>query len=236
MENQTMQERGGVGRPGAVLFDLDGTLIDTEPLYADAGGELVEGWGGLWTPGHRERAVGMPLSDFVVMLQQAGVDESPEVITDLVLSRVDAMLGEKDVWREGARELVESVLASGVQTALVTMSYRATVERVLVSQGMPAFGVSVTGDEVSRSKPDPEAYLVAAKKLGVSPAECVVLEDSVQGITAAHDAGMVCIAVPDGGVVQTDLHDEMWPELSSEQGAKGVDDVVAAFVRASRGN
>ncbi|MGP9724322.1 HAD family hydrolase [Corynebacterium sp. AOP40-9SA-29] len=235
MENQTMQGRGGVGRLGAVLFDLDGTLIDTEPLYADAGGELVEKWGGLWTRGRRERAVGMPLSDFVVMLQQAGVDESPEVITDLVLSRVDAMLGEKDVWREGARELVESVLASGVPTALVTMSYRATVERVLVSQGMPTFGVSVTGDEVSRSKPDPEAYLVASQKLGVPPAECVVLEDSVQGITAAHNAGMVCIAVPDNGVVQTDLYDEVWPELSSQQGAKGVDDVAAAFARASRG-
>jgi HAD superfamily hydrolase (TIGR01509 family) len=214
--------------PAAVFFDVDGTLIETEHLYAIAGSELVIAAGHPWTQAHVDAAVGTALDDFAVQLQDAGVRKQEEEIIGHVVDRVNTLITTEDVWREGAVELLQSVAASGVLFGLVTMGYRETVDRVLDRAGIPNFPVIVTGDVVNFGKPHPEAYLRAATALGVEPAECIALEDSVLGLTAAGAAGMRRIAVPPSGGLDEDLFDAWWPTLVG----RGINDVVKVFANA----
>ncbi|WP_066589578.1 HAD family hydrolase [Corynebacterium provencense] len=213
--------------PEAVFFDFDGTLIDTEHLYAIAGGELVTASGHEWTQAHIDAAVGTALDDFAVQLQDAGVRKREEEIIGHVVDRVNDMIVTEDVWRQGAVELLQSVAGSGVPFGLVTMGYRETVDRVLDRPGVPEFPVIVTGDTVTRGKPHPEAYLRAAEALGVDPAASVALEDSVLGLTAAGAAGMRRIAVPPTGGLPEELFDVWWPSLVG----RSMEDVTEAFLR-----
>lgn len=214
--------------PAAVFFDFDGTLIETEHLYAIAGGELVTAAGQPWTQAHVDAAVGTALDAFAVQLQEAGVRKEEEEIIGHVVDRVNTLITSEDVWRDGAVGLLQSVAASGVPFGLVTMGYRETVDRVLDRAGIPDFPVIVTGDVVSFGKPHPEAYLRAAKALGVDPVKCIALEDSVLGLTAAGAARMRRIAVPPTGGLDEDLFDAWWPTLVGRR----LEDVVDVFTKA----
>lgn len=183
--------------PAAVLWDMDGTLVDTEPYWIDAEFEIVEMHGGTWSHDHAKALVGSDLLDSGAYIREhGGVDRSPAEIVEMLLDRVVARVRAEVPWRPGARELLGSVRAAGVDTALVTMSWRRFAEEVVTCLPTGSFTVSVTGDEVARGKPHPEPYLLAAERLGVRPEQCVAIEDSPTGVRSALAAGCHVIGVP----------------------------------------
>lgn len=214
-----------MSEPSAVFFDLDGTLIDTENLYAEAGRELVLNSGGSWGQEDNEAAIGTALDDFAVQLQDLGVEGEVDKLISLVVSRVNDMIGSRDVWREGAIDLLYSLSNSGMPIGLVTMSYRETVDQVFSQVVLPDFQVEITGDVVTRGKPDPEPYQLAAQKMGFDPASCVVLEDSVLGLTSARRAGMRTIAVSPLSDEYRHLFDVEWLTLTG----RNAEELVEAF-------
>jgi HAD superfamily hydrolase (TIGR01509 family) len=186
-----------LGRPDAVLFDMDGTIVDTEPYWIASEFEVVEMHGGSWSMEHAKAVVGFDLLDAARYIATNGrIDVEPHTIVEMLLDRVVARLREAVPWRPGARELLAAVVAAGVPTALVTMSWRRFADEVVKCLPPGSFTVSVVGDEVSQGKPHPEPYLLAAAKLGVDPARCVAIEDSPTGVRSAVAAGCRVIAVP----------------------------------------
>lgn len=176
---------------------MDGTLVDTEPLWIAAEKELVVSYGGRWTDEMAHELVGSPLLVSGQLIRDnSPVTLSAEEIVDYLLERVIAGMRRHVPWRPGAELLLQSLVARGVPNALVTMSY-ASFAGVLVD-AVPAgtFSVVVTGDTVSHGKPHPEAYLTAVEQLGVDAADCVAIEDSIPGVRAAVAAGVPTIAVP----------------------------------------
>lgn len=182
--------------PAAVLFDMDGTLVDTEPYWMRAEREIVEAHGATWTHEDALGAVGQALVTTGTMLRDAGVPLEPAEIVAWLVARVNDQLRETVPWRPGVLELIEELGAAQVPCAMVTMSYRSQAE--VVAGGAPAgtFTHLVTGDEVTHGKPHPEPYLVAAGLLGVPIEECVAIEDSGPGITSALASGARTLGVP----------------------------------------
>ena len=176
---------------------MDGLLVDTEPLWFETEGEVMARLGASWGKEDQERLLGGSMDNTVgYILAKATRPASPAEVarwmTDGMLKR--AAEGRVIV-RPGARELLAEVAAAGLPHALVTGSQRPFTEAVLASTGL-SFTVTVTGDDVTRTKPDPEPYLLAAKLLDASPEQCVALEDSPNGVTSATAAGCHVIAVP----------------------------------------
>lgn len=181
----------------AVLWDLDGTLVDTEPSWIAAEYRLVERYGGSWSDEHAKAQVGNPLVVTGQYLHEhGGVPLPAERIVQLLLADVVADVGREVHWRPGVRRLLAECRELGLATGLVTMSYRELAEAVTNRLPAGSFDVLVTGDEVVRGKPDPECYLAAADRLGVDPARCLAIEDSVTGVAAAEAAGCRVVAVP----------------------------------------
>jgi HAD superfamily hydrolase (TIGR01509 family) len=193
----------------AVLFDMDGILVDSEPVWYVIEGELVERLGGTWGRHHQARCIG------------GTVDATCRYIaeltgTHLTIDEIQAeiMHGMAEHFRttlpviEGAVELVDAVRARGVRTALVTSSYRILVEAALDKLGAERFDVTVSGDEVGRGKPHPEPYLTACDRLGVAPRDAVVVEDATNGVLSAVAAGCQVVVVPSVAPVEpgTDRH------------------------------
>ena len=182
--------------PDAVLWDLDGTLVDTEPYWIDAEYELTGAHGVTWTHEHAMAVVGMALLDAAQVMVDAGVPLAGPEVVDFMVSRVVARLREQVPWRPGARRLLRELADAGVPCALVTMSYRSIADVVVEAAPAGAFGVVVTGDSVTRGKPHPEPYLQAVEKLGVEASRTVAIEDSPTGIASATAAGTRPLAVP----------------------------------------
>ncbi|GAA2105099.1 HAD family phosphatase [Microlunatus panaciterrae] len=182
----------------AALWDFDGTLADTEPLWVAAEFELVEGLGASWDEAHAEQLVGNSLLDSgAYILEVIGrQDLTPAWVVEQLLGRVVEQLRSRPIpWRPGALELLASFGEAGIPCALVSASYRVLLEAVFEQLPDGAFTVSVAGDEVSRGKPHPEPYLSACAKLGVHPTNCVVFEDSSTGARAGNAAGALVLAV-----------------------------------------
>jgi len=179
--------------PAAVLWDMDGTLVNTEPLWMAAETELVESWGGTWTHEDGLTLVGNPMKVSGEILQGRGVGLTVDEIVDFLNTRVAAAVAEHTPWQPGARELLAAVAEAGVPQALVTSSYRELADPFARVAGV--FAAVVAGDEVDRPKPDPQPYLLAAKHLGVDIADCVVVEDSPAGITSGVASGARVLAV-----------------------------------------
>ncbi|MCW2497909.1 HAD family phosphatase [Jatrophihabitans sp.] len=181
----------------AVLIDMDGTLVDTEPYWMAAEFALVDEFGGSWSDEHAHALVGNALLTSAHYLREhGGVDLEPELIVERLLTSVVAAAREELPWRPGARELLASLRAADVPVALVTMSYDVLAQTMI--DGLPAgtFDAVITGDQVVDGKPHPEAYLTAAARLGVDPTHCVAIEDSPTGLASAEAAGCVVVAVP----------------------------------------
>jgi HAD superfamily hydrolase (TIGR01509 family) len=180
--------------PAAVLWDLDGTLVDTEPLWREEETALVAQYGGRWSLEDGLALVGTALPVYARALNAAGVDMAPDAIIDWISTRIIARQAERAQWQPGARELVEALRAAGVPQALVTSSYRNLTQPV-VRDAAGALAFVVPGDEVRNPKPHPEPYLLAASRLGVAAEACVVVEDSRAGVTAGLAAGAHVLAV-----------------------------------------
>jgi HAD superfamily hydrolase (TIGR01509 family) len=181
----------------AVLFDMDGLLVDTEPLWFETEAEVMARLGAPWTKLDQEQLLGGSMDNTVGYLLARATRPAPPA--DVARWMTEGMLRRaaegRVMVRPGARELLAEVAAAGVPHALVTGSQRPFTEAVLASTGF-RFPVTVTGDDVARTKPDPEPYLLAAKLLDADPEQCVALEDSPNGVASATAAGCHVVAVP----------------------------------------
>ena len=183
--------------PAAVLWDMDGTLVDTEPYWIEAEFALAERYGGAWSREHALALVGNDLIESGRYIRtHMGIDLAPEEIVEELLDGVIAGVEREVPWRPGALELLAALRADDVPCALVTMSYQRFVTPVLGGLPEHSFPVVVTGDNVSRGKPHPEPYLEAARLLGVDPRDCVAIEDSETGTRSAEAAGCAVLVVP----------------------------------------
>ena len=190
--------------PAAVLFDLDGTLLDSEDLWWEAECRVVSSWGGRWTREDQAHCLGGPLKRVTTyMARETGSPHMPERIGAELLAEMESLLRSGDLqWRPGGLELLTECRAAGVPTALVSASHRrlldAVAEAVAHHPGMPdpAFDTTVAGDEVDQGKPHPEPYLEAARRLGVLIDDCVVIEDSPTGVASGQASGAFVLAVP----------------------------------------
>ena len=181
----------------AVLWDMDGTIVDTEPYWFAAEHAVVAEHGDYWSDDLARSVVGFDLLDSGrFMIEHGGVRLTPHEIVELLLDSVVSELKREVPWRTGARELLADVRSAGIPTALVTMSWRRFADEVITALPKGAFDISVVGDDVERGKPHPDAYLLAAERLGVDITKCVAIEDSPTGVASALAAGAIVLAVP----------------------------------------
>lgn len=182
----------------AALFDLDGLLVDSEPIWSIAEREVMTWLGGPWNAEVKAACLGKAISiSSRLLVETAGSDVDPALVQDRLLVRMAELFRTRLPWHAGARELLDALAARGVPLALVSSSYRVLVNAALETLGAGRFAVTLAGDEVAHPKPHPEPYVTAADRLGVSPAACVVFEDSPAGAAAAEAAGCRCVVVPD---------------------------------------
>ncbi len=182
----------------AVVFDMDGVLVDTEHLWDEVREELTEEWGGRYTPEAQEAMMGMSSPEWSRYLHEVvGLREPPEVINEEVVRRMLARYETDLPVVPGAVEAVQRLASAGLRLALASSSNRELIDAVLRRLELASyFEVTVSSEEVARGKPAPDVYLEVARRLGVAPARCAAVEDSASGIRAAHAAGMHVIAYP----------------------------------------
>lgn len=218
----------------AVLFDMDGTLVDSEKLWDVAIQKLYARFGGVLTPEVRQSTVGGSAEGVMqIVYTDLGMDLDPDHMAATAdwLHEITGELFDAGLpWCDGARELLDALWTHGVPMALVTNTRRALTERALDSIGRHYFTASICGDEVPRGKPAPDLYRRAAELMGFSPQECLAIEDSVTGAASAESAGCPVLVVPNdievpitqrrrhvdtlAGLAVTDLHD-IFAELGS---------------------
>ena len=180
----------------AVLFDMDGLLIDSEPLWLEAETAVMARLGVQWTQADQRQLLGGSLERSVsYMLAKAAQPVPPAALAAWLMADITERVRRGVPLRPGARELLASVARAGLPRALVTSSERTFADAVLASAGL-RFDVLVCADDVTATKPDPESYLLAAKLIGVPPGDCFALEDSPNGVASAEAAGCRVIAVP----------------------------------------
>jgi HAD superfamily hydrolase (TIGR01509 family) len=189
---------GEISRPPkAVLFDMDGTIVDTEPYWIATEFELAEKYGGSWSTEHALELVGNDLIESGRYIREhMGIELEPAEIVEQLLDGVVAKVEEAVPWRPGAVELLAALRADGVPCALVTMSYKRFVAPILAHLPEGAFTAVITGDSVTQGKPHPEPYLKAAAELGFATEDCLAIEDSNTGARSAEAAGCTVLVVP----------------------------------------
>jgi HAD superfamily hydrolase (TIGR01509 family) len=182
----------------AVVFDMDGVLVDTERLWDEVREELTTEWGGRYTPEAQEAMMGMSSLEWSHYLHETvGLRERPETINAEVVRRMLARYETDLPVIPGAVEAVRRIAEAGLRLALASSSNRELIDAVLRRLDLTAeFAVTVSSEEVARGKPAPDVYLEAARRLDVEPARCAAVEDSASGIRAARAAGMRVLAYP----------------------------------------
>jgi len=182
----------------AVIFDMDGLLVDSEPVWDRARKSMADGAGKPWTEDDHKALMGVSTAEWAdYMIEHLELDLSPEEVVNEVVERMIAMYRTGIPYLPGAVAAVD-LAARHFRTALASGSHPALIDAVTADGAMAGrFEVIVSGDEVARGKPSPDVYLAAAERLGLDPRECVCLEDSGNGILAGARAGMRVVAVPD---------------------------------------
>lgn len=182
----------------AVLWDMDGTLVDSEPVWARVQIDLLSGLGASWTIEDSVSLVGSDLRD-AVKVWMSRIPEgriTAEELAERMFTEVVESLRQEVVFRPGAVELLQALNKEEIPCALVSASYRVMIDAALSHLPGDLFDLIVAGDEVKHGKPHPEPYLTAARKLGVDPADCIVIEDSPGGTASGTAAGAFVVAVP----------------------------------------
>lgn len=199
----------------AVLFDMDGTLVNSEPLWELTLHELAAEYGGTLTDAARISMVGsdMPTSMEILHADLGQPWRDIAVSSSRITELTERLFANGLPWREGARELLAEVRAAGIPMALVTSTERRLVEVALATLGRDTFDAIVCGDEVSNTKPHPAPYLRAAELLGVDIADCVAIEDSPAGVRSAVAAGAAVVGVPGDVVLSGELGATIVPSL-----------------------
>jgi HAD superfamily hydrolase (TIGR01509 family) len=187
----------GSSEPAAVIFDLDGVLIDSEVVWDDARRELVEETGGSWREDAQRAMMGMSSREWSrYMADELGVPMSAEAISAAVVERLERHYRERLPLIRGAREAVIA-LASHWPLAIASSANRSIIALVLKLADLgDCFAASISSEEVAHGKPAPDVYLAAAERISRDPRSCAAVEDSANGIRAAASAGMGVIAIP----------------------------------------
>ena len=203
-----------MSRPAAVIFDLDGVLVDSESVWNNARRELVLQTGGQWRDDAPRAMMGMSSVEWSrYMAEELGVPMSPEQISAAVAQHLERLYRERVPLLPGAREAVDS-LGSRWPLAIASSANRPVIELVLELTGLGRrFRAAVSSEEVAHGKPAPDVYLEAARRLSLQPRACAAVEDSGNGLRAAAAAGMLVIAIPNR-------------EFPPEQAALALADVV----------
>jgi HAD superfamily hydrolase (TIGR01509 family) len=200
--------------PAAVLWDMDGTLIDSEPYWMQSEGSFAKANNSSWSEQDGLSLVGMSLYDSSkIIKERVGSNLEPEQIIQKLTDDVSAQLKKEIFWRPGAKELLLLLRKKKVKTALVTMSMRRMAQQVADSIGFKAFDVIVAGDDVRHGKPHPEPYLKAAELLGVKPEDCVAFEDSLTGLRSAEAANTKAVGVKNIVEIPMEPGRIIWPTL-----------------------
>ncbi|GHD73946.1 HAD family phosphatase [Streptomyces goshikiensis] len=207
----------------AVLLDMDGTLVDTEgfwweievDVFGELGHRLDEAW--------RDVVVGGPMTrSAAFLIESTGAAITLMELSVLLNERFEARIADQVPLMPGAERLLAELARHNVPTALVSASHRRVIDRVLRALGPERFALSVAGDEVPRTKPHPDPYLIAARTLGAHPSRCAVIEDTATGVAAAEAAGCRVVAVPSVGVI---------PPAPGRTVVRSLEDVDLTFLR-----
>ena len=179
------------------MFDMDGVIVDSEPLWSEAEKRLLARRNLTYSPSLKAAMMGRDAKGAVgFLIEHYGLIESPgeligernQLIAELFKEHLKAI--------PGALEFVSSVITAGIVTGLVSSSPRLLMELALEKLGAAGlFALALSGDQVTRGKPEPDIYITAAERLGVEPEHCLVIEDAPHGVTAAKRAGMFCLAI-----------------------------------------
>lgn len=200
--------------PAAVLFDLDGTLIDSEPYWMQSERDLAAEHKTEWSQEDGNKLIGMSLYDSSRLIKQKlGSELHHEEIIDKLTDGVNKQLARSIPWRPGAEALLRELRRKKVKTALVTMSMRRTALQVVETIPFKAFDVVVAGDDVVHGKPHAEPYVKAATLLGVDPRDCVAFEDSITGILSAEAAMTKAVGIPNMMIIPQHEGRILWATL-----------------------
>lgn len=200
--------------PAAVLFDMDGTLIDSEPYWLIAETELMAEFGHVWTKSDQAHCLGGPLDRVGrYMSELANEVREWQFFTNSLVERVTHKFLDGLTFVAGAKEMLIEISELGIPLALVSASPRPLVDAALAVSPQGIFDASVSNSEVTRSKPDPEGYLLAATLLGVNIEDCLVLEDSITGVTAGLASGAHVLAIPHLVTIAPNPHLRIVPTL-----------------------
>ena len=183
--------------PAAILFDHDGTLVDTEPVWAAAKVALAAEFGGTWTEQDTLDCLGLSMKFTLDRLRERGVDLPDEQINERLVAKVREALAHQQVeFLTGIERFLTQVRDAQIPAAIVTNATTSIAQRTADAAPDGTFSVVIGNDETTHPKPDPQPYLLAAQRLGVEPSRCVALEDSPSGVRSATAAGMKVIVVP----------------------------------------
>lgn len=183
--------------PAAILFDHDGTLVDTEPVWAAAKVALAAEFGGTWTEQDTLDCLGLSMKFTLDRLRERGVDLPDEQINERLVAKVREALAHQQVeFLPGIERFLNQVRDAQIPAAIVTNATTSIAQRTADAAPEGTFSVVIGNDETTHPKPDPQPYLLAAQRLGVEPSRCVAVEDSPSGVRSATAAGMKVIVVP----------------------------------------
>ncbi len=181
----------------AVLFDMDGLLVDSEPLWFEAEAELTAPFGYVWRAEDQSACLGGPLTHVgEYMHAKCNQEQSPAYFTQAIIELMVAKLANGAPLMPGAASLISVLASAQIPLAMVSASPRAIVDAALSAHPNLPFAITISSDDVVRTKPFPDGYLKAAQHLGVDIEECLIFEDSLTGMKAAQSSGAYLIAVP----------------------------------------
>jgi beta-phosphoglucomutase-like phosphatase (HAD superfamily) len=197
------------GKFEAVIFDVDGLIVDSETLYCETFSETLGDYGAEMSRADYTVCVGHPVADnCVYAVDKYKLDTTPEVFNEVWMGRFEEAISdpERVVLMSGFMGLLDDLRGKALKLGIASSTERPRMEKTLrngllsrlggISDLSEIFGAILSGSDVKRVKPDPEIYLLAAERLGVAPSKCVVFEDSVAGVRSAKAAGMTAVAVP----------------------------------------